>query len=56
MKKTLNWITLKLMNYQIKKGELRITEEQNSIVKSAYENMVKNYKTTVMYLESNKRN
>ena len=53
--KILNYLTLKLMEYQVKKADKLTVNEENTIIRSAYENMSKSYQTTCLYLKSNKK-
>lgn len=48
MKKITVWLMKRNLKNAIKKHE----NETNSIVKSAYANLIKNYKDTIMYLEA----
>ena len=48
MKKLIVW----LMKRNLKNAAKKHENESNSIVKSAYANMIKNYKNTIMYLEA----
>jgi hypothetical protein len=45
-------LTLWLMKYNLKKAIKKQELQDNSIVKSAYNNLIKNYKDTIMFLES----
>ena len=51
----MNWITIKLMQYQLKKAQKQHNNEENSIVKRAKSDMVKSYKTAIMFLEANSK-
>ena len=48
MKKLTVWLMKRNLKNAIKKHE----NETNTIVKSAYANLVKNYEDTIMYLEA----
>jgi hypothetical protein len=45
-------ITIWLMKYNLKKTIKKQALVDNTIVKSAYSNMIRNYKDTIMYLEA----
>jgi len=45
-------LTLWLMRYNLKNAIKKQEKETNSIVKSAYNNLIKNYKHTIMFLEA----
>jgi hypothetical protein len=50
----MNWLTLKLMQYQLKKAKKQHNKEERSIIKRALSHMVKSYESTIMFLEANK--
>lgn len=45
-------LTIWLMKYNLKNAIKKQKKENNSIVKSAYNNLIKNYKDTIMFLEA----
>jgi hypothetical protein len=46
-------IAIWIMKNRLKKAEKDRLKLNNSIVERAYDNMIKNYKNTIMYLEAN---
>ncbi len=48
----MKWITILLMKYALKQAIGKQSKEQNYIVKCAYNNLIKNYKDTIMFLEA----
>lgn len=48
----MKWITIKLMKLQLKLVSKELKNEDNVVIANAYKNMIKNYKNTIMYLES----
>ena len=42
------------MKIQLAKALTRMELEDNSIVRAAYKNLIKNYKSTIIFLESTK--
>lgn len=51
-----NWITLKLMQYQLKKAKKQHSKEQHPIVKRAIDDMVKSYESAIGFIEANFKN
>jgi len=52
----MDWITIKLMEYQLKKAERQKSKARESFMESAYFNLITNYKNTIMYLKANRHN
>ncbi len=52
----MDWITIKLMEYQLKKAKRQKSKAKESFVESAYLNLITNYKNTIMYLKANRNN
>jgi hypothetical protein len=52
----MNWITIKLMQYHLRKVKTKQTNCEHSIVKSAYGVLIKNYEDTILFLNRNKQN
>lgn len=52
----MNWITKKLMQYQLKKAKKQLTKQEYSFMKRAFGEMIKSYETTIRYLEANSNN
>jgi uncharacterized protein YozE (UPF0346 family) len=48
-------IAIWVMRNRLKKAEKDKLKLDNSIVEKAYDNMIKNYKNTIMYLEANSK-
>jgi len=48
----MKWITIKLMKLQLKIARKQQIKLNNIIVARAYGKMIKNYKDTIMYLNS----
>ena len=51
----MNWILIKMLEYRIRKVEKYSKTLDSSIVRSAYDVMIKNYKNTVMFLNAERR-
>lgn len=51
----MNWITLKLMKYQLKKAKKQVDKHEYSFIKRAFGDMVKSYESTIMFLEANSK-
>ena len=49
----INWLTIKLMQYQLKKVHKQLGE-QHPIVKRAYRDLIKSYETTIRFLQAKK--
>ena len=49
----MNWITVKLMKYQLRKAKKQLDRQDNPIMQKAFSDMVTSYKTTIMFLKSN---
>ena len=52
----MDWITIKLMEYQLKKAKKQQSKARESFVYAAYLNLITNYKNTIMYLKANRNN
>jgi hypothetical protein len=48
-------IAIWVMRNRLKKAEKDKLKLDNSIVEKAYDNIIKNYKNTIMYLEANSK-
>ena len=48
----MKWVTILLMKYALKLALKKNQKEQNSVLKTAYGHMIKNYKNTIMFLEA----
>ena len=46
----MKWITYKLMKYQLKLAKKRQDKSDNDIVKRAYEDCIKSYKSAILFL------
>ena len=51
----MNWITIKLMQYQLKKVQRRQDKEEYDFVAIAYNECIKTYKNAIMFLEANSK-
>ena len=49
----MNWITLKLMRYQLKKAKRQQDQEEYDIIARAYRDLIKSYETAILFLEAN---
>jgi hypothetical protein len=45
-------LTLWLMKYNLKQAIKKQELEENTIIKAAYNNLIKNYKDTIMFLDA----
>jgi hypothetical protein len=52
----MDWITIKLMQYQLKKVQKQFDKETHYIVKKAMGGMLENYKNAIMFLKANSNN
>lgn len=52
----MRWITIKLMEYSLRLAIKKQEKETNSIFKSAYKNLIKNYEDTIMFLKAERNN
>ena len=52
----LNWIVIKLMEYQVRKVQKQLDRQKNPIFKKAILMMLSSYRTSLGFLEANKRN
>jgi hypothetical protein len=52
----MDWITIKLMQYQLKKVQKQFDKETHYIVKKSMGHMLDNYKTAIMFLKANSNN
>ena len=50
----MKWLTIQLMKYNLMVAIRKQAKVDNLIVKSAYNNLIKNYKDTIMFLEVSK--
>jgi hypothetical protein len=50
----MNWILIKLLEFKVKKHTKHANNIRmdNSIIAAAYDNMIKNYKNTIMFLNA----
>ena len=53
--KLLNWTTIKLMKYQLKKTKRQLTKQEHSFTKRAFSDMIKSYESAIMFLEANSK-
>ena len=53
--KIMNWITLKLMNYQLKKAKKQLGKQEHSFTIRAFGDMVKSYENTINFIEANNK-
>lgn len=51
----MKWITIKLMQYQLKKAKKKLNKQKYSFMKTAFSNMIKSYEVAIMYLESSNK-
>jgi hypothetical protein len=51
----MNWITIKLMQYQLKKVQRQQDKEEYDLVARAYNECIKTYKNTIMFLKANSK-
>ena len=51
----MNWITVKLMKYQLKKAKKQLSKQEYSFTKQAFGDMIKSYKRTIIFLEANSK-
>jgi len=49
----MNWITIKLMKFQLKKVQRQKDKAEYDMVVIAYNECIKTYKNTIMFLQSN---
>jgi hypothetical protein len=52
----MNWITIKLMQYQLKKAKKQLLHNRSSFSKRVMNDLIKSYKTAIMFLEANRNN
>jgi hypothetical protein len=52
----MNWITIKLMQYQLKKAKRQLSKQKHSFIKRAFGDMVKCYENTIIFLKVNGNN
>ena len=52
----MNWITLILMKYQLKKVKKQFDKETHSIIKKATYDMLDSYRNTIMFIKANAKN
>ena len=51
----MNWITIKLMQYQLKKAQKQQDKEEYELVARAYNDCIKTYKNAIMFLKANSK-
>lgn len=51
----MNWITIKLMNYQLRKIKRQLEKKEISYVRRAYKDMIESYEDAIMFLEANSK-
>ena len=49
----MKWLTIKLMELQLKRVKKQRLNIDNDIVSQAYGNMIKTYKDSIMFLKAN---
>lgn len=47
----MNWVTIKLMEYQLKKAQKQRSKARESYVEASYFRLIKSYRTTIMFLK-----
>jgi len=47
----MKWILIKMLKYRVNRAEKR-KSRNGSIIEQAYNNMIRNYKNTIMFLEA----
>ena len=52
----MDWITIKLMQYQLKKAKNQSKKQKYSFVKRAFDEMAKSYENTIWFLKADKNN
>jgi hypothetical protein len=52
----MDWITIKLMEYQLKKAKKQKSKAREYLVEASYLNLIKSYKNTIMFLKANSNN
>ena len=53
MELNMTWLIIKLLKRKIKKAE-KVKSKNGCIVEHAYNNMIKNFNDTIMYLKANR--
>jgi hypothetical protein len=51
----MNWITKKLMQYQLKKAKKQYHKQEYSFTKRALGDMIKSYENAIMFIEANSK-
>lgn len=51
----MNWITIKLMQYQLKKAKKKLAKQEYSFMKRAFSDMVKSYESAIMFIKANSK-
>jgi len=51
----MNWITIKLMQYQLKKAKKQLSEQEYSFTIRAFGDMVKSYESAILFLKANSK-
>ena len=49
----MDWITIKLMEYQLKKAKKQHSKAREDYVEATYFGLIKSYKSTIRFLKSN---
>ena len=52
----MDWITKKLMQYQLKRAKKQLLKQEYSFMKRAFGDMVKTYESAIGFLEANSNN
>jgi len=52
----MKWLTIKLMNLNFRIALNKQSKQENEIVKRAYNDLIKSYKNTIMFLEADLKN
>ena len=48
----MKWIALQIMKMMLRKAKNDQAKTEHTITKGAYDNMIKNYTVTIMYIDS----
>ena len=52
----MEWITIKLMEYQLKKAKKQHSKAREDFVEASYFRLIESYKTAIMFLKANSNN
>jgi hypothetical protein len=52
----MDWITIKLMEYQLKKAKKQRSKAREDYVEASYFRLIKSYETAIMFLKANSNN